>query len=89
MKAEITPGSGDELVVTLTTGDIPGGDKITSASLQAVLPQAAGQFTEGILQLLAAPQEPGTPRRVSAVTVRIVRLEVVTVPLPDGAEAFA
>lgn len=92
MKAEIAPGSGDELVVSLAAEDIPGGADRSAASLQATLPRTAGQFAEGILAMLAAPQEPGAARRVSAVTVRIVRTVVVaevTVPLPDGAEVFA
>ena len=74
------------MIVTLTTSDLPGGADLSSKSLNVTLPRVAGTFAEGILQMLAAPEEPGAARRVSAVTVRIVRCEVigeVTVPLPD------
>jgi len=68
-----------------------GGENITRQGLATALPQVAGPFTEGILAMLATPPGPGTPRKVSAVTIRVVRVTVfgeVTVPVAEGTELF-
>ena len=77
MKAEITAGSPDELIVSLDATDLPGGASVTDQSLKAGLPGAAPGIAAGILDMVGQPPEAGDPRRVSVVTVRVTRTVVL------------
>jgi hypothetical protein len=82
VRAEVT-ADGGELVVTLSAEELP--LAATDASLQAKLPENAGQLAEGILQMLAEPPgPPGEPKAVHTVHVRIARVIAETSLALDG-----
>ena len=74
MKAEIT-GSGDELTITLDAGELP--MRANDASLRAKLPESAGPIADGVLAMIGQPPEPGEPKTIRVVHVRLVRTVTV------------
>ena len=74
MKAEIT-GSGDELIISLDAAELP--VPATDTSLRATLPGCAGDIADGILAMIGQPPQPGEPRAVRVVHVRMTRTVVV------------
>lgn len=89
MRAEVLPGDEHTLTVALDVdalGVIPGDD--TSAKLT----ETAGDWAAVVLKATGAAPEPGPPRTVDAVTIRLTRTIVVaeaTVPLAEPAEVWA
>lgn len=71
MKAEIAPGDGDELVITLNTDELP--MVTTDRALRDALPSSAASIADGILAMISQAPEPGQPRAVRVVTVRLAR----------------
>jgi hypothetical protein len=72
MRAEV---SGDELVVTIDAGELP--FRATARSLAARLPGTASDIAAETLSMLDAPKAASGPVTVRAVTVRLVRTEVI------------
>jgi hypothetical protein len=86
MRAEVT---GDELLITIDAAELPG--KATARSLAARLPRSAHDIAEEVVRLLDAPKPAGVPVTVRAVTVKLVRTQVIaaeTLMLADEQEIF-
>jgi len=74
VKAAIS-GDGQELTVTLDVDELP--FLASEQSLAARLPGSAPGIGEGILAMLGERPEPGEPRPVRIVRVRLVKTELV------------
>ena len=87
MKAELT-GGGHELTITLDTDELP--VVVTDAgmaALRANLPGTAPGIADGVLDMITSPPEPGEPRAIRVVRVRLTRREIVAetiLELPDA-----
>jgi hypothetical protein len=89
MKAELT-GDGHELVITLNTDELP--VAASDSSLRGKLPGSALGIADGIMDMIGQPPEPGEPRAIRVVRVRLVRAEVVAetiLELPDARQVYA
>ena len=74
MKAEIT-GSGDELTISLDASELP--VIASDDSLRAKLPENAAGIADGVMAMISQPPQPGEPKAVRTVHVRMVRTVVV------------
>ncbi len=86
MRAEV---SGDELLITIDAGELPG--KATARSLTARLPRSAHDIASEVVRMLEAPKPAGVPVTVRAVSVRLVRTQVIATEvlmLVAGREIF-
>ena len=89
MKAEIT-ADGGELTVTLDVDELP--FLASDQSLAARLPGSAPGIGDGILNMLSERPEPGNPRPVRIVRVRLIRTEVIAetiLELNDARQVYA
>lgn len=86
MRAEV---SGDELFITIDAGELP--SKASARSLAARLPRSAPDIAGEVVRLLDAPKDATDPVTIRAVTVRLVRTQVIaaeTLMLGDEREIF-
>jgi hypothetical protein len=72
VRAEV---NGDELFVTIDAAELPG--KATARSLAARLPRSAHDIAAEVVRMLDAPKPASVPVTVRAVTVRLVRTQVI------------
>lgn len=72
MRADV---NGDELLVTIDQAKVPG--RSTARGLAARLPRSAHDIAAEVVRLLDAPRAPADPVLIRAVTVRVVRTEVI------------
>lgn len=72
MRAEV---HGDELLVTIDVTELP--YRVSARSLAAKLPASASDIATEVVGLLDAPKPAKGPVTVRAVTVKLVRSEVV------------
>ncbi len=72
MRVEV---SGDELLVTIDVGELP--YRATDRSLAAKLPRSASDIATEVVGMLDAPKAATGPVTVRAVTVRLVRTEII------------
>jgi hypothetical protein len=72
MRAEV---SGDELLITIDVTETAG--KTTARSLAARLPRSAHDIAAEVVRILEAPKPAGIPVTVRAVTVQLVRTQVI------------
>jgi len=72
MRAEV---SGDELLITIDADELAG--KATARSLTARLPRSAHDIAAEVVRMLEAPKPADVPVTVRAVTVRLVRTQVI------------
>jgi hypothetical protein len=72
MRADV---SGDELLITIDADELPG--KTTARGLAARLPRSAHDIATEVVRILEAPKPAGVPVTVRAVTVRLVRTQVI------------
>lgn len=86
MRAEV---HGDELLVTIDVTELP--YRVSARSLAAKLPASASDIAAEVVGLLDAPKPATGPVTVRAVTVKLVRSEVVaseTMMLSTEREVF-
>ena len=86
MRAEV---SGDELLITIDVSELP--YRATARSLAAKLPASASGIATEVVGMLDAPKPAPGPVTVRAVTVKLVRSEVVaseTMMLATEREVF-
>jgi hypothetical protein len=89
VKAEIT-GDGHELVVTIDVSELT--VTATDQGLRAKLPSSAPGIATGVVDMLTPRPEPGEPRPVRIVRVRLIRSELIgesIIELTDAREVFA
>ncbi|MGH3191736.1 MAG: hypothetical protein ACRDPY_32200 [Streptosporangiaceae bacterium] len=72
MRAEVR---GDELLIVIDVGELP--YRATARSLAAKLPRSASDIATEVVGMLDAPKPASGPVTVRAVTVELVRSEVV------------
>jgi hypothetical protein len=73
MRVEVV--SGDELLITIDADELPG--KATARALAAKLPRSASGIAAEVVKLLDAPKPAGVPVTVRAVTVKLVRTQLI------------
>jgi hypothetical protein len=72
MRADV---SGDELLITLDAAELPG--RTTARALAARLPRSAHEIADEVIRMLDTPQCDRDPVTVRAVTVKLVRTQVI------------